>query len=367
MDKLATKRDGFLDFFKGLLILWVVHIHTVFWLGIGYIPEIVRERSLLIDVATFFFISGYLTKLSDLLSSFKKSLKQFTNLYLNYLVFSCLLLVPLTLLFIFKDKTIPDLQLAVLSMLRVDPAGELWGDIPVYGGSMWYLCVYFSILWFPPIFSSFFGSRNSRIAILIFLLLAFYVSRYLNLNQSFLFTQTNLILFYLFIYMLGVTYRQEERNVKVLYLNLSLLLNIILCFVIFFHFDQGVLKMQELKFPPSFNYLIYSLPLIHIFAIAKSSERYSNFASSNKFAALSEWCGRNVYFVYLVQGVVCSLSGFLISMTKDRLPILITYLIVLTFNVSLTLLLTLLYTEARARFLSFVEVKFGKVKVESGT
>jgi hypothetical protein len=365
MRNIATERDGFIDFFKGLLILWVIHIHTVFWSGREYIPQIIRETSLLVDVATFFFISGYLTKLANFSSFLKKSTRQFINLYSNYVVLSLLLLFPLTLFFILKDKSLPNLQLAIVSMLKLAPGGELWGDIPVYEGSLWYLRVYFSVLLLLPIFASFFGSRRLRIYVLTFFLLAFYFSRYLNWNNNFLFSQADFIWFYLFVYMLGTAYRVEEQNIHVQYLKMSLLLNVGLSIVLLFHFNGGSFEIQNLKFPLSFNYLIYSLLLIHVFAIIKCKWRYPNFTSSNKVLRFLEWCGRNVYFIYLIQGVVCSVPVAFVPVIKDDVPILVLYIVILTFNIFFTLLLTLLYTRAKTDFLNFIRVKFRKIKVES--
>lgn len=347
---MQNKRDGFIDFFKGSLILWIIHIHTVFWSGREYIPEIARQVSLLMDVATFFFISGYLTKLSSFVSSIKKSAKQFINLYLNYLAFSCLLLFPLFLLFVVKDKAIPDLQLAITSMLRVDPVGELWGDIPVYKGSLWYMCVYFSILLILPIITSFFSSRKLRVVVLAFLLLIFYLSRYLNWSYDFLFSQTVYIYFYLFVYMLGVAYRLDEQSIRTYYLKLTFFLNVILSLIVFFYFDNVTLQIHSQKFPPSFNYLIYSLLLIHVFVITKRIWNYSDFAPTSKIFQFLEWCGKNVYFIYLVQAVVCSVPDFFIPIVKKSVSTLMLYFVVLTFNMFFTLLLTFFYVKAKTIF-----------------
>lgn len=58
--KVKTKRDLTIDLFKGFTILWIIHIHTVFWSGDFYFSDPVRQFTLLIDVPIFFFLSGYL-------------------------------------------------------------------------------------------------------------------------------------------------------------------------------------------------------------------------------------------------------------------------------------------------------------------
>lgn len=244
----ATKRDGFVDFFKGALILWVIHIHTVFWSGQYYLPEIARQTSLLIDVAAFVFISGYLTKSSDFASSLRKSIKQLISLYSNYIAFSCLLLIPLYFIFLVKDKAIPDLPLAIISMLVVDPIGVLWGDIPAYQGSIWYIAVYLSALILLPVATRFFGSPIQRITTLLIVFLLFCFSRYLDWDYNLFFYQNTFVYFYLLLYLIGMTYRASEKNIPTRALKSTFVLNIVLCLIVFLYFDSATLDLQSKSF-----------------------------------------------------------------------------------------------------------------------
>lgn len=359
-----TKRNGFIDAFKGGLILWVLHIHTVFWTGMGYIPEDVRQKSLLIDVGAFFFISGYLTKPVDLVSALRKSARQFTNLYTNYLSFSCLLLLPLGLVFILKDKAFPNWQLAIISMLRVNPIGELWQDVPIYVGSLWYIATYLSLLVFVPFLVSIFSSRPLRVFTLVFIIVLFSLASNFNWSHDFLFTKDIYIYFYLFIYMLGVAYRVDEQNISVGFLKLTFIINVGLCLVIFFFLNNGVLKLHDAKFPPSFQYLAYSLLLIHIFAIVKHLWKYPDADRKSQRLQVLEWCGQNVYFIYLLQGVVCSVPGYFIPTLVAQIPTLGVYFICLAFNIGFTLLLTLAYVRGREVFLNFVKTVTARASVK---
>ncbi|MBD1847774.1 acyltransferase family protein [Cyanobacteria bacterium FACHB-63] len=354
---MTTQRNGFIDFFKGLLILWVIHIHTVFWSGREYLPEVVRQVSLLIDVASFFFISGYLTKVTEFIPALKRSAKQFIILYSNYLVFSLLLLVPLCLIFIIKDNAIPNLQLAILSKLRVDPLGELWGDIPVFAGSLWYMAVYFSILSLVPLVIHFFNTRNARIVILALLLSAFALSRYFGWNHSFLFSNSDFVYFYLFIFMAGVGYRAEEENISLRYIKLSFLANLTLALVVFLYPDGGVLQIQEQKFPPSLEYLVYSFLLIHIFVLLKQTWTYPKTIMNRPLLQVFEWCGKNVYFIYLIQAVVCSAPGAFVPTLQKYLPVPGIYIVVLVFNQVFTLAFTFIYIRFKAGLENFLQAR----------
>jgi fucose 4-O-acetylase-like acetyltransferase len=360
---MIRKRNGFIDFFKGLLILWIIHVHTVFWSGQAYIPEVARQTSLLIDVPAFFFVSGYLTKVTDFISALKRSAKQFVTLYSSYLIFSCLLLIPLSFLFILKDKAVPNLGVAIVSMLKVDPLGELWGDVPVYWGSLWYMCVYFSVIWLAPITIHFFGSLILRIAILGSLLFAFTGSRYMSWGHYFLFSHSDFVYFYLFIFMAGVAYRIDEQKLSIRYTKLSFLFNLALALITFYYLDNGSLNIQAQKFPPSFEYLIYSSLLIHIFVITKHAWSYPEETSSNPVLKGLEWCGKNVYFIYLVQAVVCSAPGHFISALRNYLPIPGIYVVVLLFNLVFTMLLTFLYLKIKSISQNFILARMSRNSV----
>jgi fucose 4-O-acetylase-like acetyltransferase len=49
-----TSRDSFIDNARGVAVLSIIFIHTVFWSGYSYVPEWVRTISLFVDVPLFF-------------------------------------------------------------------------------------------------------------------------------------------------------------------------------------------------------------------------------------------------------------------------------------------------------------------------
>jgi len=352
---MPADRDRFIDLFKGLLILWVIHIHTVFWTGEEYLPDVSRQVSLLADVTAFVFISGYLNRSVNFAKSLRRSLKQFINLYLNYLIVSALLLFGLFFALALKQNAFPNFWPAFTSMLKVNPDGKLWSRIPVYPGSLWYIAVYLSTLTLIPIALSLANSRVKRAIVLAATLLLFGIFRYTAWEQSIFLADASYIYLFLFVFMLGVTVRAEERAIATWTLIATFSFNLTLAFGIFFYLQGGDLQIQSHKFPPTFEYLIYSLLPIHLFLIAKRSWNSLNIDSSHRSLTFLEWCGKNVFFIYLFQGIVCSLPYYFLPLMIDRLPAPVTYTTILVFNLVLTLTVTWLYLHAMRPALNAVK------------
>lgn len=344
--KSNSERDGYIDFFKGVLIIWVIHIHTVFWSGTSYIIDGARQISLLIDVATFFFISGYLTKPATFTNSVRQAAKQFKNLYINYFVLSLLLLPTLTFAFFVRKGFFPEFQQSIifmLSVLKLEAQGDVWGVIPVYRGSVWYLWVYLSLLPVLPFLINYFNSRKSRFLILISLLVALKLTIVFSLNFNFLFSESQYIYFYAFIYLLGMNYRIEKYNISTGVLKISFIVNIFTALILFFYFDNSSLNLQGEKFPPSFKYLIYSLLLIHIFTILQRLWNYPKSANKNSINLFFEWCGKNSYIIFLIQAIVTSFPLYFAGFLSSRMPSFLAYLVILSFNISFTILFSFVY------------------------
>jgi len=79
---LVKRRDHYIDFLRGIAVISVVLIHTCFWSGASYVPEIVQTFSLAIDVPLFFFLLGWASTYVD---SFEKSIYSLMNVYKNML------------------------------------------------------------------------------------------------------------------------------------------------------------------------------------------------------------------------------------------------------------------------------------------
>ena len=75
---MGKKRDTYLDFMKGVAAINIIMIHTVFWSGESYVPEIVKSMALVLDVPFFFFCSGVGF---TYVRSFKKTMLSLATVY----------------------------------------------------------------------------------------------------------------------------------------------------------------------------------------------------------------------------------------------------------------------------------------------
>jgi hypothetical protein len=344
---MQTARDPFVDWFKGIMILSVINIHTVYWSGYSYIPEGVRQAALLVDVPIFFFISGYVTRPGSFFFCLLKTIRQFIRLYLHYLLISFLLLFAVFLMTIMLSGwEHADLGPAVVSVFGLSPHGALWDSIWGYNGSLWYVRDYFSLLVFVPFLVGISSLYKIKFNVLVFVLLftALFPKEYAD--QRFLFSKYGDVSFYLFFFVLGVIFREQEDQLDTRGLLMSLFLTICLAVVVFYS-DNGVLFTDRYKFPPATQYLIYSLPLVHIFALLKKKLRQGAFTFSGRCSLLLRWCGINIYYVYLFQGAVCSLAFFFVQYLVPVFHPAILYGLILSFNILLSLAATYLYVKVK--------------------
>ncbi len=336
-------RDSFIDCFKGVMILWIIHIHTVYWSGQSYIPEVVRQVTLLADVPIFFFISGYVARPCSFFSSLCKTTKQFIRLYFHYTLICCLLLgVVFLVTMLLSGSQQVSIYPDFLSFFNLRPSGELWKFIRVYSSSLWYIRVYFSLLVFLPFLigiSSLYKIKNN---VLLFVLLITLLFPKEYGDHSLLFSSYGYTSFYLFFFVLGMIIRDHEDRIDYGSIMLSLLLVICLGFVIFYH-DENIFHMQKYKFPPSVQYLIYSLPLVHVFVLLKKISREKHFSYTGKGSLFLRWCGINSYYIYLFQGAVCSLPFLFIRPLIATVNSAVLYCLIVCFNLTLTLLVSYLY------------------------
>ena len=84
-----------LDIFRGLAMINIVMIHTVFWWGERYAPAWSRNLALLVDVPLFFFLSGWAAILQPV--SWKRTIHGVATIYLNYAMIVALVWTVLAL------------------------------------------------------------------------------------------------------------------------------------------------------------------------------------------------------------------------------------------------------------------------------
>lgn len=65
------ERNHLIDVLRGITAINIIIIHTVWWSGIGYIPDWVRNIVLLLDVPMFFFLAGWSSSFTKAIHTFK--------------------------------------------------------------------------------------------------------------------------------------------------------------------------------------------------------------------------------------------------------------------------------------------------------
>ncbi len=342
---MAKMRDTYFDAFKGMMILSVINIHTVYWSLKPYTPDILRELAYFVDIPIFFFISGYFARYTSFWLSAGQALRQLIRLYLRYLVITILVVVgTLVWLYVFLDRIPDGLGESLLSVLSMKLSGELWGYFKGYYGNLWYLHTYFPMLLIVPVVIGLPFFPRFKYSVLLFLLVLYFLMTYQFKGHVFLLRSWGDIFFYCFFFVLGTVYRTEEDRLPARLVLFSLGVNCLMAWFIF-HLDGGELRLSRYKFPPSLEWLIYSLLLVHVFVLIRPYWNNTLRPLLRRIASWLEWIGNNSLTVYLIQGLVCSIPYHFaagLAHAVSSTPLL--YLVVYGFNVSVAIALSVIYT-----------------------
>ena len=352
-----SQREISIDIFKGFLMIWVIHLHTVFGAAQSYIPDRICQISLLIDVPVLFFISGYLMKVKPIKIAWKDSLSKIFNFYLKYLLISTLIGCLVCLFFLVNQQTPPDVINAVLSMLKINPQGKFWDRVTVYGGGLWYLRTYFPVIFIAPVLSHFRAFPKRSFDLIFIAIVSLCLLQYFSKNTYWFWGfDAQYISFYLVIYLMGNLYHQIEPSLKIRDLSMLVVGSICLLWAcLMFTHAQPI--PQVYKFPPSYPYFIFCLIPINLFIGFKRYWKFPTTPLLQQFAWLLEWCGKNIYSIYLIQGLVCSIPFYFVAHLVRILPIPIVYVLLFGFNLSFTLLVTCGYLKLERMAIVMMEAK----------
>ena len=153
---MEKRREKAIDFFRGIAILNIIFIHTVFVSGWNYVPDWVRNFSLLFDVPVFFFLAGWATTYSQ---SYVKKIKRLIELYRKCAYF----IVVYCIVIFFVDRELFQIvHIPNYFLFVVTSPGNIWSDLL---GSFWYLAVFFPVV---GIFSIFLISKFDPLVIILF-------------------------------------------------------------------------------------------------------------------------------------------------------------------------------------------------------
>lgn len=285
-----TERDEYIDIVKGIAILSVIFIHTVFWSGSTYgVPQWLQSLSLLIDVPIFFLMSGCAISITGFKSDIV--LKQLYKLSLS---FTLIVLLGQLIFWDFNMQSILDsimLQHANIPQLMV------------VDGSYWFVPTYAISLIAAGIIIRF---QPKLIIPIIVLCFVYYFLRWkYNYNLDAVFLGKPLSSFYFFMCLMLLGYRCYKRKINHFFWWFTAIAS--LTFLLYIIFRSESFSLQSYKFPLSFVYVIASMISVSLIFLLKDFYQAHKKISSSLSLQFLSFLGRNSLNFYMSQGISSSL------------------------------------------------------------
>lgn len=232
-------RNCYIDNIRGIATISVVYIHTVFWSGEYYVPEILRCFALFIDVPIFFLLTGMTFAYTKKLNPIKQIMKLIIY-FSSTVIFLQLIFDDFNLNNIFNALTMNN---AVFDLFPVI-SGSYW-FVPIYAVSM--ILAYGLILEF-----------NKFSVIFIVLSFLYYIVSYFfgySLEKyNFLGINLNYLLFYTSCILVGYHAYKYQGNKRCAILALISFV----FFLVLYIYDNNALYLQQSKFPVRLPYVVVS-------------------------------------------------------------------------------------------------------------
>lgn len=326
----TTKRNNYIDFLRGIAAVAIVLIHTCFWSGYYYVPELMQTLSLAIDVPFFFFLAGWSSTYAN---SFEKSIRSLLNVYKKYVMFLPFFVVILLFFGAFTGQydglTLRNLYGNLF--FRNEVSHSLSGVM----GSIWFMPVYFAVVPLGRFVTTKLYTGGYKGGLLLVsglgLLYAYWTGSFFHVSVN--------TLFYLFFFFLGVVCKDIQiRRFRTVVLFCLADIGIMKLIGIYCGWD--ISNMQDMKFPngyyggPTIIYLLYSLLWICVTLWGKG--KLTEIADDNAFCRI----GRSAILFYFCQGISGSLLIFIAP--KINLIWYIKLPIAFAINLTVTVLLVIL-------------------------
>ena len=144
---MIKKRENYIDFVRGIVIIQVIQIHTSFHSGDMYLPDIFRNVSLFLDVPVFFILTGMTFASVGKLNPVKQMLK-ISLVFTFFLIFYQIAFSDYSI-----EKIVRSIFLNITDIPKFPTVGASYWFIPVYVSSVlltYIIYNYFS--WFRWLF-----------------------------------------------------------------------------------------------------------------------------------------------------------------------------------------------------------------------
>lgn len=295
-----SNRNYYIDFMRGLAIISVILIHTAWHSGTKYVPEIVRNLTLLYEVPAFFFIAGWTY---TYIKSDDKYLKGLLKLQIRYSLYMLIVFV----LILISQKGTANIQ-------------NLWNWIfhnysstyPLQSVqySLWFMKTYFITVLCSISIIRFCKKKTLIICYILLILIVLQTININNFNKIIigLNVSLNYIIFYTFMFLLGYNLKDCKIGIKKFFM--LTIANIICLVIMKFLFKFDIMNIQTNKYNTNLVYLLWSMFGIYIIVFLK--QYLINFKKDNIFVKL----GQNSIYLYFAQGISSSLLYFISGYIK---------------------------------------------------
>jgi hypothetical protein len=286
-----TKRDDYLDFYRGIAVISIVFIHTVFGSGGSYVPDFFKTTSLLLDVPFFVFLSGWSTYYSHNVG------RTFDNLLKVW--FKWVLFITITdfSVFVVWGEIISPTEWLNQCFFYV---GDSLTRFPVVGGSLWYMPMYILISLTGTIIINWFQMHDNidckicRRVILFLFIGVCYLSA--GIASSW-FLLSRYFCFYMAFFLLG--YCSLKLKIDRIY---NYVLYILMIFVLWYVLSRvyGIpaRNLQLAKFPPHVIYFMASM-----LSVTSAIFFRGKLGGGVEKCRLLRYIGKNALCFYFAQGI----------------------------------------------------------------
>lgn len=323
MDKMdKINRDYYIDNVKGIAVISVVFIHTVFWSGVLYTPEFIRSISLIFDVPVFFVLAGFVYASTGRINSLRTSIK----IIMSFVIF-CFLLNILT------GEFEPSYLLSTITM-----NSAITPSFPVVNGSYWFVPMYVvSTITSHALIESF----REKSVIFIPTSILYYVYSYFSgyvLNMQFMGLSAHKVPFYVSCILSGYFLYKTKGNKAWLFVFCLSLIS----FLVMSIKNGYVIDMQKLKLEMKAPYILVSMMSLSAIFYGICHSRYG----------MLSFIGKNSIYFYMSQGVGASVIYHFYQLLSMKwwvkLPIMF------SLNITITLALSLIMIKSNSVFKSLI-------------
>lgn len=329
-------RDESIDFFRGLIAIHIIMIHTLFHSGVLYVPYSISCWSLFFDIPIFMVLSGMTYHYHEgVLNKIKEFIKILYKWCLFvFLCFGFLLIVDKNSVYI-KD---------IVSWLVFKPVTNSKYIIGVKY-SLWFMIYFLQSSLFCSILISlikkFLNDKEKQliaikyaIGILGFMLVS------INVGISYFGLEPQFIAYALFFLVGYLSMNYKFTSFKKFIFSIFIIV-LILCFLMHYN-GIGIAALQDLKML-KMNYIYVIASFISIFCVIYLKSRYS---FKNKIMKPIKFIGKNTIYLYFAQGISSSLLYYFvykISLNNLYLKILVMFGINLVMSMLIFCLLLFFY------------------------